>query len=200
MSPRPRKATDDEILAATVRVMNRRGPHQITLADVAAEAGLTAGALVQRFGSKRGLLLAVMERFSGSAPHMFAALRASEPSALAAIYAYAGCMAQMGDTPDALAHHLGWLQQDLTDPDFRRLTAMQARATRDELTQLVRNAVTAGELRGPLDAAALARAIEVAISGSLMTWAVHQEGSLASWVRHDLDAVLAQWIGAARSS
>jgi len=194
MSPRPRKATDDEIFAAATRAMSRYGPAQLTLAHVAAEAGLTAGALVQRFGSKRGLLLALMQRFSGSSREMFDALRASAPSPLGAIHAYARCMAQMGDTPDALAHHLAWLQQDLADPDFRRYMLVQARATRRELQRLVRDAVEAGELRGPVDAAALARALEVTVTGSLMSWAVHQEGTAQAWVEHDIDTVLRPWI------
>jgi AcrR family transcriptional regulator len=190
MSPRPRKASDDEVFEAAVRVMARRGPTELTLADIAQDAGLTASALVQRFGSKRGLLLALMARFAGSSGALFESLRAAHPSPLAAIHGYAQCMAQMGETPDALAHHLGWLQQDLTDPDFRRFTVMQARATRKELQRLVAEAIQAGELRNTVDAAALARAIEVTVGGSLMAWAVHQEGTAKSWVRHDLNAVL----------
>jgi AcrR family transcriptional regulator len=187
---RPRKATDDEIFAAAMRVMSRFGPTQLTLSHVATEAGLTAGALVQRFGSKRALLLALMERFSGTAPQMFESLRAASASPLAAIHAYGECLAQMGETPDALARHLAWLQQDLTDPDFRKFMLVQARATRRELQRLVRDAVGAGELESGVDAAALARIIEVTVSGSLMSWAVHQEGPAVSWVRQDLDAVL----------
>lgn len=191
---RPRKASDDEIFAATMRVMNRYGPAQITLAHVAAEAGLTAGALVQRFGSKRALLLGLMERFSGTAPDMFSALRASAASPMATIHAYAQCLGQMGETPDALARHLAWLQQDLTDPDFRKFMLIQARATRRELQRLVEEAVIAGELRPDVDASVLARTIEVTVSGSLMTWAVYQEGAAVSWVREDLDAVLHRWL------
>ena len=45
-----------DVFAAVVRVMLRVGPADLTLGAIAAEAGLTAGALVQRFGSKRALL------------------------------------------------------------------------------------------------------------------------------------------------
>jgi AcrR family transcriptional regulator len=190
MSPRPRKASDDEVFAAAMRVMERLGPNQLTLADIATEAGLTAGALVQRFGSKRALLLALMEQFANSTGVLFQALRAADPSPLATIYAYGDCMARMGESPDALAHHLAWLQQDLTDPDFRTFTLKHARASRRELQQLVSDAIAAGELRASLDAATLARAIEVIVSGSLMSWAVHQEGTATRWVRHDLDTLL----------
>src|SRR4029077_1097452 len=56
MSPRRRKAEDVDVFAALVRVMMRRGPAELTLRAIASEAGVTAGALVQRFGSKRALL------------------------------------------------------------------------------------------------------------------------------------------------
>ena len=129
MSPRPRKASDDEVFAATLRMMARLGPQQITLADIASEVGLTPGALVQRFGSKRALLLTLSEKFAHSTSAMFESLRAAEPSPLATLYAYADCMAQLGGSPEALAHHLMWLQQDLTDPEFRRYTLVPARAS-----------------------------------------------------------------------
>jgi len=58
MSPRPRKAENADVFAALVRVMHRRGPAELTLREIASEAGVTAGALVQRFGSKRAMLLA----------------------------------------------------------------------------------------------------------------------------------------------
>src|SRR5258706_16391908 len=53
MSPRRRKAEDVDVFAALVRVMLRCGPADLTLRAIAAEAGVTAGALVPRFGSKR---------------------------------------------------------------------------------------------------------------------------------------------------
>ena len=59
MSPRPQKVTDDDIFMATHRAMSRLGPGELTLAEIASEAGVTAGLLVQRFGSKRDLLLAL---------------------------------------------------------------------------------------------------------------------------------------------
>ena len=57
MSPRPRATSDEDLLAATHRVVSRLGPN-LTLADVAKEAGVSPATLMQRFGSKRGLLLA----------------------------------------------------------------------------------------------------------------------------------------------
>jgi AcrR family transcriptional regulator len=194
MSPRPRKATDEAIFTATHRIMSRLGPAQWTLQNVAAEAGLTAGALVQRFGSKRGLLVSLTARAAEATGDCFAELEAATSSPLAALRAYGSSIARMGESPAALAHHLAYLQLDLTDPDLHRHVRAQARATRAALQKMLDRAVAAGELQaspgGVIDTAALARAVEVALSGSLMTWAFHQDGPAAKWVRHDLEAVL----------
>src|SRR6478609_2472031 len=77
MSPRRRKAEDVDVFAALVRVMQRCGPAELTLREIAAEAGVTAGALVQRFGSKRAMLLAHARYAAGTgdigvtAPHRY---------------------------------------------------------------------------------------------------------------------------------
>ena len=193
MSPRPRKASDEEVFAATQRAMMRLGPTQLTLAEIAEEAGLTAGALVQRFGSKRGLLLALMSRMAEWPRQFFGQLRAEHASPLAALYAYADCFAQMGETPATLAHHLSYLQLDLTDPDFFEHTSAQARATRAEMCDLLDAAAAAGELTPGVDTAALVRSVEVTISGSLMTWAFYREGSMSSWMREELDRLFAPY-------
>ena len=75
MSPRARKASDEEVFAAAARAMSRRGPAQLTLGEIAADVGLTPAALVQRFGSKRKLLLALAEKTAAASEAMFAELR-----------------------------------------------------------------------------------------------------------------------------
>jgi AcrR family transcriptional regulator len=196
MSPRPRKVTDDQLFEATAAVMNRAGPHELTLAAIAEEAGVTAAVLIQRFGSKRALLLALAERLARGTPDLIAGLAAGHASPLAALRAYADCLAGMARSPAALAQSLAYLQIDLTDPDFHRLLLKQARATRDGLRRLVLAAQAAGELGSEVSPASLARTIEVVVSGSLFTWACYQQGSAARWVRADLEAVLRPYLEA----
>lgn len=190
MTPRPRKASDEEILAAAQRIMSRLGPTQWTLADIAAEAGLTAGALVQRFGSKHGLLVALTQQAVNTAPALFAQLRAAHTSPLEALAGYADCVAQMGESPGGLAHHLAYLQLDLTDPDLHRNVRAQAHASRTAIRELLEDAVAAGELGAGVDTSGLARSVEAVLSGSLMTWAFYQEGPAADWLREDLARLL----------
>lgn len=194
MSPRPRKVSDEEIFAATHRATQRLAPSELTLAEIAAEAGVTAGAVAQRFGSKRALLLALAKGAAESTGDFIAELRAKHKSPLAAVRAYAECMAQLARSPAALARNLAYLQIDLADPEFRDQLSVQARLTRAGLRDVLAAAVAAGELKRGTDVDALARTVEAIVSGSLMTWAFYHEGPAERWIRDDVNAVLAPYL------
>ncbi len=198
MSPRPRRTSDEQILAATARVMQRRSPTQLTLADVAKEAGVVPATLIQRFGTKRGLLLAMYRTAPSAVPQQFAAARSKHPSPLQAlIELYVDCTS-FAPTPEAMANGLAYLQIDLTDPDFHAITLAQFRAIRQETRKLLDEAVAARELRAG-DTAELARLIQHLNGGAMLSWAVYREGPVASWVRRDLEALLAPYTTNSRS-
>jgi AcrR family transcriptional regulator len=192
MCPRPRTASDAEVLAAAARAVSRVGPARLTLADVAAEAGLAPATLVQRFGSKRGLLLTLAGQGSAAAAEQMAALRAAHPAPLDALRAVADCMAGMAPTPGELANHLAFLNMDLTDPDFHRHALAHARYFQAELTALLDAAVAAGDLAA-CDTGRLARLVQETIHGGLVAWAIHREGTAQEWLRQDLDTLLAPY-------
>jgi len=199
MPGRPQKVTDEDVFAAAQRAMRRRGPHELTLADIAAEAGVTPGLLVQRFGSKRDLMVALSARLKEQHKAMFAALRAAHPSPLAAVRAYAACMADLAPTPEALLRNLAYLQLDLTDAVLRRHLVANARATRHEIEALLEAATSAGELRRDVDARSLARTVEVVVAGSLMSWATYRHHQAVDWIVRELEAVLAPWLPGSRA-
>jgi AcrR family transcriptional regulator len=193
MSPRPRETSDQQILAATARVMQRRSPTQLTLADVAKEAGVVPATLIQRFGTKRGLLLALCRTAPATVPQQFAAARAKYKSPLKAlIELYVDCTS-FAPTPEAMANGLAYLQIDLTDPDFHAITLAQFRALRDETQKFLDAAIAVRELR-PCDTAELARLIQNLNGGAMLSWAVYRQGSVAAWVRRDLEALLAPYV------
>jgi AcrR family transcriptional regulator len=189
MSPRPRETSDDAILAATARVMQRRSPAELTLADVAKEAGIVPATLIQRFGTKRALLLATVKTAPAGVPLQFAAARAKYASPLEALVELFVDCTGFASTPEAMANGLAYLQIDLTDPDFRAITLAQFKAIREETRKLLDAAVAAREL-APCDTTALARLIQQVRGGSMLDWAVFRQGTLARWVRRDLEALL----------
>jgi AcrR family transcriptional regulator len=174
--------------------MTRLGPGELTLAEIGAEAGLTAGALVQRFGSKRELLLRLSAGAADSNASFLRGLRSKHRSPIAVLHAYAECLADLAASPAALARNLAYLQIDLTDPDFRKHLLAQSRATRLATKELIEEAIAAGDLVADADAGVLSRAVETALSGSLITWAIYREGDAAPWLRADLDAALTPYL------
>lgn len=189
MSPRPRATSDAQIFAATHRAVSRLGPIRLTLAKVAAEAGVSPATLVQRFGSKRGLLLAFAENGSTGASDEVDVIRRKHSSPLEALAAYADCFAGLAPTPEVLANNLAFLQIDLVDPDFRRLADAAAQSTRQEIRKFLDDAVKSGELQ-PCDTGRLALAVAGMMNGSLLQWAIDRQGDVKQRMRADLDTLL----------
>jgi AcrR family transcriptional regulator len=199
VSPRQRTIADEAIIEAAAKVIGRVGPGKLTLADVGKEAGLSAATLVQRFGSKRGLLLAMATSAAESMDACFDMVRAAHPSPLTALVAAATDITRYFDTPEEVANHLSFLQMDLSDPDFHRLMVISSKKTLEGYRRLLREAVDAGELV-ECDTHRLARAISAICGGSLISWAVFRRGTAVSWVREDIDAVLGPYRPRARRS
>ncbi|MDX6740680.1 TetR/AcrR family transcriptional regulator [Actinocorallia sp. A-T 12471] len=190
MTGRPRSVSDETIFRAVAETIGDSGPTGLTLAAVARRAGLTAPALAQRFGSKRGLLLAFAEGESGNAARIFGEARAASPGPVEAIHLALASLTSAITTREALAHSLAFLQLDLADPDLRAHAQAQSRAVRAELTALVEEAVDLGDLTVD-DPATVAETLYVVYSGALITWAVESAGPLPAWLSLHVDRALA---------
>jgi AcrR family transcriptional regulator len=167
--PRARTVPDDAVLAAAARVVRRSGPAGFTLAAVGEEAGLSAATLVQRYGSKRALLLAVAETGLDAIGSAFAT-----GDVVDGFVALAGGVT----TPEAMANSLAFLHLDLVDDEFRAIAQRHWDAVRAEVAR-----ITGDE--------ELARRLLVTYNGSLITWAVERDGALADRLREDLSSVIA---------
>lgn len=189
MSPRPRSVSDRDIFSAIEAVISRVGPADLTIALVAKEAGLAPSSLVQRFGTRRGLLLAFASQAPEGAAAVFARARESERDAVSAIRAGFRAMSAPVRTRRRLANHLAFLQIDLNDPEFRTLARHHGEALREELARLVAEARAAGLIESS-NARETAVALQVAYNGALVTWAIHGEGSLDRFIDRALDRVL----------
>jgi AcrR family transcriptional regulator len=188
MSPRPRATSNAEIFAATHRAVSRLGPVRLTLAQVAAEAGVAPATLVQRFGSKRGLLLAFASQ-GGDELDTIASIRAAHPSPIAALRAVADCMTGMAPSPEVLANHLAFLQIDLVDPDFHKLALAHAKGMLADIQTLLDEAIKVREL-APCDTERLALAVAGIMNGSLLQWAIDREGTVRERMQSDLEMLL----------
>jgi len=189
---RPRTVSDEQILAAAMTAIGRHGPARLTLAHVAQEVGLSPAALVQRFGSKAGLLRAAASRGSDRAGEVFDRIRANASSPTAALIeamvAFGGGIA----TQEEMANHIGMLQLDLSEPELLEQVVAQARTLRGHMERLLEEARAAGELDvgDPVD---LAETVYTVYNGALVTWAIAGSGPLADWIRDRIRRVLAPY-------
>lgn len=173
---------------ATHRVVTRLGP-SLTLADVAREAGVAAATLVQRFGSKRGLLLAFASLAAEGTDEEYAAIRAAHPDPADSIREVVRCFAQMASTPEAVSNGLAFLQMDLSDPDFHRFALAQAKAALVELKKILDDGVREGRFV-KCDTARLAFALHAIMGGAMVSWAVLREGSGEEAIQRAVDTLL----------
>jgi AcrR family transcriptional regulator len=186
---RHRTQPDSDLLAGTIRVISRVGPARFTLADVAAEVGLAPATLLQRFGSKRGLLLAVAGQGAAGVEECFSRVRSPKRSPLDALNTTLREMGRYTRTPKEMANGLAFLELDLTDPDFHRLARRSSKAVLVGYRALLDDAIAARELV-VCDTGRLARAIQALANGSMLQWAIHGKGHLANWLLRDVATLL----------
>ncbi|MDQ1519233.1 MAG: hypothetical protein QOI55_306 [Actinomycetota bacterium] len=190
---RPRTISDDEIVAATVAAIEQHGPG-LTLAEVAAQAGVSAAALVQRFGSKHALLVAVGRRAQAGIDASMAAAVAQPGSPTGALLdLLAGYVAGIS-SPEVLANHVAFLQLDLVDEELREQAKLQARAVERGIRRLLDAAVEAGELGTGVDTRRIAEALHTAYNGALVTWALAGRGRLGAWVKRQVSFALEPYL------
>lgn len=185
--PRPRKVSDDELMAACGRAIGRFGPG-FTLAQVAEEAGVAVGTVAGRFGSKQNLLLAMMTAGAESVgPLMRAAATGLPP--LEAITTTILAMSEAVSDPATTSNHLGQLGVDLADPALRAGFARFRAAVREVLTELFE----AADLPGAPPPGQAARIVAATAHGALMDWSLDPEGEFADVLRTDLAAIVTAW-------
>ncbi len=178
--PRPRTVPDRDLLDSALLVIRSAGPEALTFAAAAAECGLAASTLVQRFGSKAGLLQAALLR---------AWDQLDERTATAA--------AAAGPGPDGVVELLVRLSGSYQAHDF----ADQLRVLREDLRDPVLRArgrhwlgVLEREVERRLAPAApgLGEVVVAHWQGTLTVWSFTRSTDLGAAVRRALTDLLAR--------
>lgn len=191
MSPRPRTVEDSAILDAAFRALSRIGPERLTLADIGAAAGLSAATLVQRFGSKRDLLLSLCRHTTEAIDEGFLSAVLTNDSPLDSLFTAAIGRTGPTDGPASIANRMAFLLSGIDDPEFHEHARDHARRVVEGYKGMLDSAIKAGELSdGYIDTAQLAETIYALNMGTLMTWTIIREGNLGARIRRDLDTLI----------
>jgi AcrR family transcriptional regulator len=174
-------------MEAALGAMIERGP-ALTLADVGEKVGLSAATIVQRFGSKRQLLLTVVRDW---ARQVGAPVQRDGSPLECAIGRMTELLALI-PTPESIANIHAHMNLDLADPEFRTLIIEGYAAQRRIISSLLDEAIEAGEITH-CDTERVALLMEVARHGSMQIWAFEPVGELTEWVTSCLEATLVPW-------
>jgi AcrR family transcriptional regulator len=185
---RSTQVTDEQILAAAMECIAADGPSP-TLADVGARVGLSAPRIYQRFGTKRELLLRVLELWSERVSTSFA----GDGEPLDRIVAGLSRMTDLMATPRNVANVTASLYIYLEDPEFREAIQVGYRGQRAAITALLNEAIARDQLK-PCDTEALSRLLVLTVRGAEHAWAVEPDGELDDWVQSYVRDCLAPWL------
>ena len=176
---RPRDPeVDDAILDAALRLLDRVGYQQMSIAGVAAEAGVGRPALYRRYGSKAELVVAAIQRMTaGPEP----ALPADSRDALELLLRTAG---GAFPSPGGVAVLGSLLAEQRRDPDL--LGAFRARIF-DPRRAIIHDVVARGIASGDVAADADREAIDSLLFGALLARAILGEAVDAAWIARVVD-------------
>ncbi|HYZ28546.1 MAG TPA: TetR/AcrR family transcriptional regulator [Thermoleophilaceae bacterium] len=141
--------TRTQILAAARAALERGGYHGIGLADVAAASGFSRQAIYRHFGSKAGLLLAVVQYADDveGLPGLREAIT-NAPTALEALAAFVEMVATL--TPRIYATAVVLDAARRTDPDVAAAWSERMESRRRTCRRIVRRLADEGVLRPDL--------------------------------------------------
>lgn len=158
--------TREELVAAAAKVFARRGYHQATVEEIAAEAGFSTGAVYSNFNGKEELFLALADRqVADRVTEIRAVAEAAESKGNAGVEAAEQFRAFLERDPDWPLLFYEFWSLSVRNPELQEELAKRREAIRDALAEtLERVAAELGfELR--FSAPALATAIAASLNG-----------------------------------
>jgi TetR/AcrR family acrAB operon transcriptional repressor len=190
-------ATRETLIDAAERAFRRSGVTRTSLADVAAEAGMTRGAIYWHFRDKAELLEAMCARTTMPLDAAFEATGSAEPAdPLGTLRDFAAnALSQLARDPHMHAvfeilFHKCELTGDLADRNIER-AADRAKCV-GTVERLVRLAIARGQLPAHTDPVLASRLLHAGVVGLMYEWVgAPQEFDLAAAAPGLIDALIA---------
>ncbi len=169
LKPEISAARREHILTAALSCIGRKGYHQTTLDDIAAEAGLSKGGVYVYFDSKKALYIALFESVleeSGITQRLQVSGVTVHERLANMLTAMVEAMVKPKFQKKAPLILDIWLQ-NLHDPYFQERVSALYDQYREPLAGIIEEGVAAGEFR-PVDASALANILLGAFDGIMV--------------------------------
>jgi AcrR family transcriptional regulator len=179
---RKKLISDEAVLLAAEKALRRMGAEKLTLADVGRESGIAAATLLQRFGSKRVLMLKVANARVRRVKADLERIQERNGDALDGLVAVYSKWAQEYDSPQEAANDMAFWQGLAGDDELRTVVRELTQEMESGTKRLLWEALKAGKIR-QVQGAKLARGVVSVYWGAVMFWSVLGEGKADTWVR-----------------
>lgn len=174
MSSRRGSDRREELIAVATRLIARNGSRGTTLADIAHEAGVSQAAVVYHFGTKDGLLNAILDARDAFEDGQIWRLGPDPGMRIFGIIA--DIVASWADNPDLVGLLGVLIAENVGDDDtLRPRLAANYRLTVDRLAATLASAQKRGEMRTDVDTHAKAIEILAYLSGLELAWLVSSD-------------------------
>lgn len=169
-----RDESERQLVEATLKVVAEHGVSAATFDEIAREAGLSRGLVTQRFGSKRGLIEAVIAYLHRKREAIMQAEQVDQMPAFEAIAHYIdGHLRAQTAEQDGPAYFMLLASSVANAMELRDLFADSHERVRVRLRDLLRLGQTRGEIRRDIDADATALTIGSLLLGVSIQHLVH---------------------------
>lgn len=184
---RSKQVSDDEIVGTTLRLVAEHGP-SLTLAQVGESVGLSAATVMQRFGSKRALMLKAAHAWGKSDGSEFQRGGHVGDDLVEGMAEIAALM----ETPQQVANINASMHIDLADPEFHAIIEAEIQRQRGFVRETLDNGIEVGDIK-PCDTAELSRHLQVVALGAVQSWTIEPTGALTEWVHRCLKETIEPW-------
>lgn len=169
------------LLAAAAELFAERGYRQTSLADIGKHAGYSHGLVTRRFGSKHGLLVALLDHVISDWSDNALAPAVGRQTGLQGIRAFLTAFAANVNTNSTTLRALEslmfeglWAEQEFKD----RLGEVQ-RKGQEQFRKLVQGGIENGTIRDDVDADGVAMMVSSALRGATYRWLLEDDFDLS---------------------
>lgn len=183
--PRRKKLSDEQVLDAILPEILRRGLQSVTLPELGEVVGLSPATLLQRFGSRTGVIEAALDRTTDALELELQQPLPGDEEPLDGLIGWLVRLAEPVADRELLAGSLEILGRDIVVPERNAAARRHLGLVRQRIERALvasGRTATAARWQGAM--------VEAHWHGLSIQWALHGEGPLDGWMRDGLRALL----------
>ncbi len=184
--PQKKNLDDASVLEKAILVISEKGPDAFTLADISQVVGLAPATLMQRFGSKRSLLIQAAKHVPAKLKEDLVKLKEQKLSWDNEL------MMLLTEAPEGfgsrqeIANSLGLLKLDMIDPELHPIARELMQGLRTRIKELLEQAKAEGALSKKVDIESLSWELDALRHGLVIQWTLSGSGTLQKWLQKGL--------------